>query len=67
MCVCARECVSVWSLKARALFSGPLHRDRKVGKHIWIKSLGWVDGEVKVQIEIGLNNIQDNYLCNVDF
>lgn len=33
-----------------------------------IKSLGQIDGKVEVQIEIGLNNnIQDNYLYNVDF
>lgn len=32
-----------------------------------IKSFGQIDGKVEVQIEIGLNNnIQDNYLYNVD-
>ena len=73
MYVCLHVRVCLRHVLIRSLFPGFLHRDRrlfsvrKMEKHIWIKSLGWMGDKVKVQIEMRLNNIRDNYLYNVDF
>lgn len=67
----ARACLR--PVLIRSMFPGFLRRDRrlfsvrKMEKHVWIKSLGWMDGKANIQIEMGLNNIRDNYLYKVDF
>lgn len=71
VCTCTCVHLSGWSLKA--LFFGLVCKERdhfllrKLENTFGVKFLGWIDEEVEVQIEIGLNNIQDNYLYSVDF